>query len=141
MSHFWTALSSTKWMDLDKKKFQLGQNFTTNPCVLSDWRFGLAFWLKSIKGDFLLKMELSDLVKVIFGHSKGSLTICSIPVLGSKFLVIGHLRRGVYHYTLFSVYNTWIFIIIWQSVRKRNSTNNSLGRFIVLKWTVLLFSK
>ena len=26
---------------------------------------------------------------------KGSLTICSIPVVGSNFLPIGHLRRGV----------------------------------------------
>ena len=40
-------------------------------------------------------MELSEQVNGIFGISQGSLPICSVPVFGSQFLPIGHLRRGV----------------------------------------------
>ena len=58
-----------KWTDLDNFFFEIDQNFTTNLQVPSASRFGLAFLLKLIKGDFLLEMELSEQVKVIFGHS------------------------------------------------------------------------
>ena len=46
-----------KWDRFGQKKIQLGQNFTTNPEVLSGFKFGLAFLLKSIKGDFLPKWK------------------------------------------------------------------------------------
>ena len=45
------------------------QNFTRSQKVLSAARFGLSLGHKSIKGDYLPKMKLSDLVKSIFGHS------------------------------------------------------------------------
>ena len=61
--------SYLEWTDLDNFFFEIGQNFTTNVQVLSVFRFGFAFLLKSIKGDFLQKMELSEQVKVIFWHS------------------------------------------------------------------------
>ena len=55
----------------------------------------MAFCHKSIKGDFLLKIQLSDLTKSIFGEPKGSLAICSIPLLRSRFSASGPFRRGV----------------------------------------------
>ena len=47
---------------------QIGQNSTQSPNILSTARFGLAFSHKSKKGDFLLKTQLSDLTKSIFGE-------------------------------------------------------------------------
>ena len=55
--------------DLDKFFFQIGQNLTPSPNIISAARFGLAFFHKSIKGDFLLKIQLSDLSENIFGDS------------------------------------------------------------------------
>ena len=53
----------------------MGQNFTTSLNILSAARFGLEFSHKSKKGD--------------------KVTICSIPVLGSKCMPLCHLRRGL----------------------------------------------
>ena len=51
-----------------QKKILVGQNLTLSPYILSAARFGLAFFDKSVKGDFLLKIQLTDLSKSVFGH-------------------------------------------------------------------------
>ena len=78
---------------------------------MSAARFGLVCFHKSIKGDFLLKIQLSDLTKSIFGHPKGSLTICSIPLLCTQFLASGPFRRGVSTY----VFTTWSLDLLMES--------------------------
>ena len=67
-SHFWTALTLQLVDGFQHFFFQIGQNSTQSPNILSAARFGLAFSHKSKKGDFLLKTQLSDLTKSIFGE-------------------------------------------------------------------------
>ena len=69
--------------------------FATREVVYNIQKFCLVSFLKSIKGDFLLKTQLPDLTKSIFGHSKRSLTICSIRLLWARFVASGPFRRGV----------------------------------------------
>ncbi len=58
---------SLEWTDLDIFFLQTGQNFTRSLPIPSAGWFGLACLSKSIKDDFLLKIQLSDLDKDIFG--------------------------------------------------------------------------
>ena len=53
VSNFWTAVTLLYVDGFGQFFFEIGQNFTTNLQVPSASRFGLAFLLKSIKGDFL----------------------------------------------------------------------------------------
>ena len=78
--------------------FKTHQNFATNswPPFSAPSEVCRGLWRNvHFRGEYLPQMELSERVNGIFGIPWGSLTICSIPVLGSKFLLICQLRRGV----------------------------------------------
>ena len=69
-SHFWTAIT-LQLVDGFEQIFFLNRsefNQIFNK-YLSAARFGLVFFHKSIKGDFLLKSQLSDEPTNIFGDS------------------------------------------------------------------------